>query len=167
MVMQLEQLLKLNPGQLVVALDENIKARLTWKNWTLAEGAEVTTVSMLAYFDAATGMYVGITFSEAGVDYYAAVSADDTAPASGVEKTTEMPTRAYVTVSGYPVLSALAAVGPRTAFTTLKKDARIVGIEKGELDSWWLNIYAGGTFTDVLQIMPTRAELTALEYVKG
>jgi len=154
-------------GQLVAVLGELITARLTWRNFTLAEGAEVTLAVIPAYYRAETGEYESIIFTEAGVEWVFGVSADDLAPAKDVEKTVSLPTVAYATMGWFPVLAGFVAVGPRITFTTLKKDARVVGISRAEIVGWWDKAYARRSFPDVLQIAPGMAEATALEFVKG
>jgi len=154
-------------GELVAVIGELITAKLTWKNYTLDEGTSVTLVVVPAVYDEATDSYVSITYEVDGVKWIFAVSITDTAPAKDTEKTTSLPTVAYVTIAGYPVMSAFGAVGSEITFTVHKYKDRIVGINPDQIADWWGKAFATKFFPDVLQIVPAYAEPTGLEFVKG
>jgi len=154
-------------GQLVVPLGEAIKAKLTWRNYTLAEGAEVIVAALPAVYNPAANVYALLTFVEEGIEWYFGVCMKDTAPAKETEKTIELPTLAYVTAPDYPVLAAVAYVGPTDEIGTLTRAGRVVGISRIGFDAWSRIAYSSAGFRDVLQITPGLAIPIALTYVKG
>jgi len=158
------------PGvnQLIATLGEKIKAVLTWRNITLVEGTEVTLVVIPMFYNPATDAYQAINFTEGGVLWTFSVCKDDAAPAKDAERTVELLTVAYATITPeFPVLAASALVGPRTTFTTLIKDERVVAIRNDQLAAWLPTIYAARVFPDVLQILPGAAFPVALVFEKG